>query len=77
MEDKLCPLALMSGNTYYCNSSCALSSDGECLVAAALKKYANRKYEAAVTYPNSNTGKDSHSDYWTMGVGNAGKNQWD
>lgn len=62
---RICPLALMSGNTYYCNSSCALSSDGECLLTAALKEYANEKLTpAVVTYPNEATGKDSHSDYW-------------
>ena len=66
---KICPLALTSGHTYYCNSSCALSSDGECLVEVALKKYINtpvtNPYPHA-EYPNSNTGKDSHSDYWDI-----------
>ena len=61
---RICPLALMSGHTYYCNSSCTLSSDGECLLAAAVKEYINGKRVAMATYPNEATGKDSHSDYW-------------
>ena len=78
MEDKLCPVALSSGNTYHCNGSCAfcLPPDGDCLLAAALKKYVNEKPAAAVTYPHE-SGGDSHSDYWGIGGGNAGKNQWD
>lgn len=61
---KICPLALMSGNTYRCNSSCALSSGEDCLLAAAVKEYINGKRVAMATYPNEATGKDSHSDYW-------------
>lgn len=61
---KICPLALMSGNTCYCRNSCALSSDGECLLATAVKEYINEKHVAMATYPNEATGKDSHSDYW-------------
>jgi hypothetical protein len=44
---KICPLALMSGHTCYCNSSCAFSSNGECLVATALKGYINETHSSA------------------------------
>ena len=43
---RICPLALMSGNTYRCNSSCALSSGGKCLLVTALKGYINEKHSS-------------------------------
>ncbi len=62
----ICPLSRCNNSMGSCIRDCAFHAvDGGCLLAAAIKKYLKEeKPTAAVTYPNSGTGKDSHSDYW-------------
>lgn len=68
----ICPLSRCNNSLSTCNCNCAFYTKPQndtvsCLLAAALRKYLNtpiaNPYPHA-EYPNSNTGKDSHSDYW-------------
>ena len=58
---KICPL-----KNQVCQIDCALYNTlrKKCNIVAYLEQRLEEKPAAAVTYPNFNTGKDSHSDYW-------------